>query len=309
MKSIALYSLFTLFMLSCGVNNIPTRMPPDFRIEYSLDGGLLNEHRNVVLRVGECKDEGRKNDSDFAETYIITDKNDMESLYVALKNIHAFTLKFRTENEVYDRGGESIKYTINGKTYEVRNSGSDFIDKKDAGAFGKSVFLILDFMDSFKDKYLPAPVSIDTVKVEPEDSTIIENPQEQVSQLPDDFTIQYDYEAGMTGDHQTIVLTLGDCSMEGNKIGESFQSKKWKNNDKRGFEQLYLDLKKLNAFNLKYTEKGQVYDRGGENLIFTMNGKKLTVKNMGNCFIDSKHADAFKKAVKLVLDFASKSGK
>lgn len=303
------FNLLTIGMLSCGNSYFPSNMPADFKIEYQNDGGMINEHRTIVLQVGECKDEGRKNDSDFTETFILTDKADMESLYAALRNIHAFTLKFRTENDVHDRGGESLKYTINGKSYEVRNSGLDFIDKKDVDAFGKSVFLVLDFTSTFKKKYLINPDRNDTVKVETIDSTIIENNVEPASELPKDFTIQYEYEAGMTGDHQTILLKLGNCSIEGNKLGESFQSKKWKNTDATGFEQLYLDLKKLNAFSLSYTEKGQVYDRGGENLLFTMNGTKKQVKNAGNCFIDSKDADAFKKAVKLILDYASRSSK
>lgn len=308
MKSFISIIFISIILGGCGSKNFPTTVPDDFKIEYHSDGGMVNEHHNIILQLGECKDEGRKDDSIFSETFVITEKADMESLYVALKNINAFTLKYRTEKEVYDRGGESVRYTINGKTYEVKNSGLDFISKKDAGAFGKSIFLILDFTDSFKEKYISPELKVDTVKAEPIDSTIISVEENQVD-IPSDFTIQYDYEAGMTGDHQTIILKLGPCSDEGNKIGEEHHSRKWNNTDKNGFSVLYQDLKKLNAFQLKYTEKGQVYDRGGENLTFTMNNKKYKVFNSGNCFINPKDADTFKKVVKLILDYASKSGK
>lgn len=298
-----------LFTVSCGIRQFPKSMPDDFKVEYHMDGGMVNEYTKIILQFGECIYEGRKNDSDFKQVIMVTDKADMESLYVSLKNINAFNLQFRTEKEVYDRGGESILYTINGKQYKVSNSGLDFIDKKDAGAFGKSIFLIKDFMDTFKDKYNKNDILTDTVKPEIIDSTIIEGDQPPGSGMPSDFTIQYDYEAGMTGDHQTIILKLGNCSDEGNKIGEEFHSKKWRNTDQQGFEKLYQDLEKLHAFDIKFVEKGQVYDRGGENLTYTMNGKKYPIKNAGNCFIEPSHQDAFKNSVKLILDYASKSSK
>ena len=50
MKFISL-SLFIILTNTCGSNkNFPATMPADFKIEYHLDGGMVNTHNNIILQ-------------------------------------------------------------------------------------------------------------------------------------------------------------------------------------------------------------------------------------------------------------------
>src|SRR5690349_6078322 len=151
MKKFSLVA-FLCLLLSCAGQKFPEKMPDDFKIEYHLDGGKVNVNRTIVLQKGECYDKGRNDKGEDFEYEVDIDKpEDLEKLYIDLKRLNAFALKSNNQGEVMDRGGESIKYTVNGKTYEVSNSQNMFIDKKDLEAFNASLNAILSFADMHRE--------------------------------------------------------------------------------------------------------------------------------------------------------------
>ncbi len=273
-------------MKAYSSDDFPEKMPDDFTIEYQYAGG--EDGRTLFLTKVNCSDQGVFNKTGFEYSWKNTSLPEFENLYTELRKLNAFGLQTEEYANEGDKVEESIQYTINGKTYAVSNRGNRFITKQDLPAFNESVKLIADYA------LVHSRTSTNSTSAFPE-------------KMPADFKIEYEWAAGMTGDNQTIVLQLGDCRDEGNKINEDAHSFRWVNKDKPGFENLYNELNKLNAFIIKYTEKEKVYDRGGESLRFTIDGKVYMVSNSGKCFIDQADQAAFKKAVGLVLTYANKN--
>ena len=61
--------------------------------------------------------------------------------------VNAFSLKYTTNEKIADRGGESIKYTINKIDYVVSDKDNNYIKPGDKNAFKKAITLILAFVD------------------------------------------------------------------------------------------------------------------------------------------------------------------
>jgi hypothetical protein len=317
---------------TCGSNKkFPEKMPADFKVEYHLDGGMANMNRTIVLKNGECIDEGREDGgADYAYKFTLTDTKELESLYADLKKLNAFALESKDQGTINDRGGESVTYTLNGKTYSVNNSQSHFIAKEHAEAFGSSLALIIGFAQKYRttglleesmnpeDKNLTE--NIDTTSTQEMSPPVVGSNAPQTSlgsdeallvekntgipaKMPNDFKLKYEMSGGITGAYRTILLQYGSSTDEGKNAGESKYSKAFMNKSLKDFENLYNDLYKINAFLLKYTSKGNVADRGGESIKFTINKKEFVVSDKDNNFIKSSDKAAFKKAVALILGY------
>lgn len=130
---------------------VPKSMPDDFSVNYSFIGGMSPTYKTIVLKVGESSCKFRMNFDDAATEYTFQlKKEELTWLYNELRMLRAFSLNSK-KVKVYDRGGESIRYTINSKNYNVSNSGMDFIIAAHSKAFAKSVLLIT----SMAAKYQP----------------------------------------------------------------------------------------------------------------------------------------------------------
>src|SRR5690606_22772512 len=57
-------------------------------------------------------------------------EDEINELYTILKDNKFDKIKSRSEGEVYDRGGLSVDIDLDGKSYELSNSGSHFIESK-----------------------------------------------------------------------------------------------------------------------------------------------------------------------------------
>src|SRR5688572_4320660 len=91
-KLLFIGSLFVL--IGCSTQKFPETMPKDFKVEYHLDGGMVNINRTIVLQNGECTDKGRPEDGeDYNYKVSIGKTEDLEKLYADLKKINAFSLK------------------------------------------------------------------------------------------------------------------------------------------------------------------------------------------------------------------------
>lgn len=334
MSNKLLFGVCVLLLASCSMSQkFPEKMPSDFKIEYHLDGGMANMNRTIILQNGECSDKGREDDGpDYDYKISITNPADLETLYSDLKKLKVFTIKGKNKGEVMDRGGESIRFTINGKTYDVNNSQSNFISKEDGPAFDEAIKLILNFAQSHR---LPETVknegnqgsntdnnSVDSISVlkdqEPGEGNVdqfagMDEPfgddvhNNFPPKMPNDFKIQYDMSGGISGSYRKIILQYGSSTDEGKNAGEAKYSTSFMNMSLKDYEDLYNALYKLNAFSLEYTTNNKVADRGGEMLTFTINGKKYIVSDKDTDYIKSSDKNAFKKSITLVLDYVNKN--
>jgi len=328
-----IYLLSIVLLFSCKSQQIPATMPSDFKIEYHKDGGMINQHRTILLQKGECYDKGRaEGEIDFEYEVDIDKIEDLENLYIELKRLNAFELKSKNMGEVMDRGGESVSYTINGKTYEVSNSQNKFIEKQDAENFNKSISLITSFAhlhrepamvknDETPKDSLSAPGSPEQGDNKIQDGMVggVAGSDEMMSQdiiirdksipakMPDDFKLKYEQGGGITGSFRVINLQFGTSTDENKPAGGGKTNKSWINKNIKNYEALYAELYKLNTFSLKYTTKGNTADRGGEKLTFTVNKKEYIVSDKDNDFISSTDKNAFKKSITLILDYVENS--
>lgn len=327
-----IYLLPFLLIFSCKSQQFPSTMPEDFKVEYHQDGGMVNQHRTIILQKGTGVDKGRLDGGVDYEYPLVIDKNeDLQNLYLELKKINAFALKSKDMGEVMDRGGESVVYTINGKTYEVSNSQNKFIEKNDAESFNSSISLIQQFaLAHRKPEIVKTEEQTDTLSApgSPEEGgekmqdvmvggvagndeltnqDMIIRDKSIPAKMPDDFKLKYEQGGGISGSYRIINLQYGTSTDENKPSGGSKTNKSWINKNIKDFEALYAELYKLNAFSLKYTTKGNIADRGGEKLTFTVNKKEYIVSDKDNDFISSSDKTAFKKSIALILEYVENS--
>jgi len=122
--------------------------------------------------------------------------------------------------------------------------------------------------------------------------------------MPSDFKIEYHLDDGMANMNRTIVLQNGECTDKGRKDGGADYDYKMSIPNAGELETLYADLKKLKVFRIIGKNKGQVMDRGGEKINFTIGGKTYDVNNSQSNFISKEDGPAFDEAIKLILGFA-----
>lgn len=140
--------LFLLFTsVSSFAGGVPRKMPDDFMIRYHSHIGYNTHYREIEIKLGECKvileptEEAKENSYSFN-----INKEDLSSLYSALRTLRAFTLKSKPA-KYGERGGERVDYTIAGKTYVVSNYGSSFVIKSHYDHFIDSIDLITAYAD------------------------------------------------------------------------------------------------------------------------------------------------------------------
>ncbi len=281
--------MFVLLLLSCNSSykSIPAAMPADFKIEYHYDGGMMNTSRTIIIQSGACSDKGTDEGTPYEYEWNNEDLPGLENLYTELKKLKAFTLKSKNEGEVYDRGGESMRFTINKKDYNVSDSQSNFIIKSDAEEFNKAIELILAYTKAHRIK------KTYSMKDFPE-------------KMPDDFTIEYVYNAG-DGD-RTVYLTKTNCIDQGLLDQKAFNYA-WKNTTMPEFETLYSELRKLNAFGLQSEEFANEGDKIDERIKYSVNGKYYAVSNWGNHFITQQDKPSFTESVQLILSYSLKNSR
>ena len=304
MKNVFLFGL-SIVLISCSSSRFPNTVPADFKIEYNHGGGKINMNRHIIIQKGECMDEGREAEGkDYKYVWQLTDSFELQNLYTSLKDLKVFTIPSKNEGQVMDRGGEKMSFTVNGKTYLVDNSGSNFISKKDGPAFDEAVKKITSYAgknrtDNLLEEKVTIVINTDTAKVENADNTT-EFPKE----MPADFRIRYNMGAGFTGFYRVINIHAGECTEEGKDQNGRYN--RTFNVNQSDLKKLYSALYMKNAFIIRYQEKGMVYDRGGVELTFTLNSKDYVVSNKDNMFVIEKDLERFNSVAQLIEDFADK---
>ncbi len=145
---LALSLIFLLISTPCF--GIPKTMPKDFYIHYKSVGGMISNHLDVVIKVGESSAKSRKTvDAEVVKYTFNVTREQLEPLYNALRSMNAFKLKSKHDEGLH-RGGEYIAYLIAGKEYLVSNEGSFYIVKSHMNHFDESVDLITAFADRYR---------------------------------------------------------------------------------------------------------------------------------------------------------------
>lgn len=125
--------------------------------------------------------------------------------------------------------------------------------------------------------------------------------------MPNDFNIKYEMSSGISGEYRTILIQFGSCTDEGKKPGEAKYVVNWINKNLKEYENLYNELYKINAFTLKYTSKGDMANRGGESIQFTINKTVYIVSDKDNNYIKAGEKPAFIKAITLILTYVDQA--
>ncbi len=318
----------TLVFQSCNQVSFPEKAPADFKIQYTLSDGNVEDDRTIIIQMGECSDKGRHKGENFLFTWNQTDLNELQNLYTELKKIHAFTLESKDVASSDNRRIENIRYVLNKKDYTVGEDKSKVVKLEYERNFHLSIELITKFSESHRMAIEPtaekdsnlAPTDMGThvantpmiVKKSSDnmgesDESVTNQSTTIPAKMSKDFKIMYEMSGGISGTYRNLLIQFGSCTDEGKRSGEAKYSNTWINKDIKEYEELYNQLYKIDAFTLSYTTKETVNDRGGERIMFTINKTQYQVSDKDNDYIKPGDKNAFKKAVGFILAFADKN--
>lgn len=130
-----LFLLIALFCLGCtgqGQNGIlPENYPPDLTLRYHYDGGMQYYSEDLLLTKDSCvfnkNDNGKKTTLKF-----VLSKTEWEAFYAMLKKNHFDKIEYRTESNVYDRGGirMDLSWNKDQRTLKIDDSQVSFVEKR-----------------------------------------------------------------------------------------------------------------------------------------------------------------------------------
>jgi hypothetical protein len=131
------FLLSLLFLYSCNlksednkiVNDVfPETRPPNFKIIYNQNGGMLNISESVYISADSCSFEKNKYGNTVRVNFML-DSRQIDSLYTKLRE-NKFN-EIETYNKtVYDRGGSTVSVTVGDTVLVKSNSGFSFIQNE-----------------------------------------------------------------------------------------------------------------------------------------------------------------------------------
>lgn len=142
-------------------NTVLPENPKSIVIEWSEGGGMLPEGQNIYI----SKDSSYYSiwqDQRNQKIYFNTSENELKSLYQIFVDNDYGNIRLIEEQEVYDRGGTSIRLIADGKYFDKNNSGMTFLHENDVDAYYEVETAIYDFaMKKIEDKKIQLEISID----------------------------------------------------------------------------------------------------------------------------------------------------
>lgn len=139
MKSIFFSSLLTsLLIIGCsgesgqsifGASSLPDD-PEKIVIEWSEGGGMLPEGQDIYISLDSSYYEMWHDQID-QKLYFNTTEEELDEIYQVFIENDFNGIRQIEEQEVYDRGGTSIRLVADGKYYDKNNSGMTFLHKND----------------------------------------------------------------------------------------------------------------------------------------------------------------------------------
>lgn len=149
-KNITVCFLLACSLFSCGGNslfapqNTLPENPEKIVIEWYEGGGMNPESESIYL----------SEDSSYwshwripgeQKVYFNTSAEELKNLYQTFNEFDFANIRLIEEQEVYDRGGTSIRLQADGKFYDKNNSGMTFIHQSDVDNYFEIETAIYDF--------------------------------------------------------------------------------------------------------------------------------------------------------------------
>jgi hypothetical protein len=137
MRNVFLSSIpFYLFICACAVegnggifnaSQLPEK-PEKITIEWSDGGGMLPEGQNIYISEDSSYWSMWRLDYE-QKIYFNTSSEEIDQLYQVFLDTDFDKINLIEEQEVYDRGGTSIRLIADGKYFDKNNSGMTFIEE------------------------------------------------------------------------------------------------------------------------------------------------------------------------------------
>lgn len=109
-------------------SNLPEN-PSKFTIDWSEGGGMLNRSQHIYISYDSAVWVFDRYNNETVISWK-PEKKVIDDLYEILRTNKIDKIQSTSEGEVYDRGGISMNINIDGKSYQIDNSGSNFIMDK-----------------------------------------------------------------------------------------------------------------------------------------------------------------------------------
>lgn len=160
---------FFAFMQACSMtsennydypNSLP-RNPSSVVIEWSENGGMYPENKNIYISLDSCYYKIRKNQNQ-TSIYFTVSKDELEEIYSYFVRNNFNSIREKNDVEVYDRGGTSIKLFVDNNLIEKKNSGRTFLYGNNAERYRNIEDSLLQFVFSkIENKYININFLID----------------------------------------------------------------------------------------------------------------------------------------------------
>ncbi|MBK9193132.1 MAG: hypothetical protein IPM77_17440 [Crocinitomicaceae bacterium] len=118
--------------------------PKSVVIQWDEGGGMLPEGQDIYISKDSSFYSLWQNQRD-QKMYFNTSEQELKSLYQVFVEHDFSNIRMIEEQEVYDRGGTSIRLIADGKYYDKNNSGMTFLHENDVDAYFEVETAIYDF--------------------------------------------------------------------------------------------------------------------------------------------------------------------
>lgn len=135
--------------------------PKSIVIEWHEGGGMLPEGQDIYISKDSSYYSLWQNQR-HQKMYFTTSDEELKSLYQIFVEHDFSNIRLIEEQEVYDRGGTSIRLVADGKNYNKNNSGMTFLHENDVDAYFEIETAVYDFaMLKIEDQKINLEISID----------------------------------------------------------------------------------------------------------------------------------------------------
>ena len=147
-KFVLLVVLTLFYLLSCSTysQDLPKKRPADVQISYNEDGGMMLASKNYFI----SEDSSYYSDQMFDasnKVYFDVVSQELDELYAVFYNNNFGNIS-TYEEQVYDRGGNSVSIKWNGEEMIVSNSGFSFVNDDCSEQYGAVINAIQELVDS-----------------------------------------------------------------------------------------------------------------------------------------------------------------
>jgi hypothetical protein len=150
-------------------SGLPKQRPSDLVITYNNGGGMQDQSEHYYISTDSCvrdsRFEGHQN-----RWVCKTDPKKLDAFYTQLFQDNVATIRSEDNNEVYDRGGITLRFSYGGKTIEISDAGSNFIVENDNARFDRTSSGIVAFVaEGIQSQRIPVEIDL---QVETGDSAV-----------------------------------------------------------------------------------------------------------------------------------------